>query len=182
MLKLMPSLRDGVVPVSIGGSVLVNVKAAGIGTAIIARKMPNGYIGSGVYLLDVWCLGVKNAYFTTLSENEFNERISEIESNEQLENIHPSCFRKLIDECVDYSEKLGFKPHKDHKIPRQILMDIDPIVCPNKYSFGKDGKPFYISGPNDNEQKIKMIVNTLLRSCGEGNFDYLISTGDVDFE
>ena len=124
-------------------------------------------------------MGVKNAYFATVSKNEFDERICEIEANEKLENIHPSCFRKLIDACVDYSEHLGFKPHKDYKIPRQLIMDIDPTGCPNKYSFGKDGKPFYSSGPHENEQQSKMIVNTLFRNCGEGNFDYLIAVGEM---
>jgi hypothetical protein len=132
--------------------------------------------------MDVWCLGIKNSYFTVLTDNEFNDRVSEIEDNEHLENIHPSCLRKMIDECINFSAKLGFKPHKDYKISRQLLMDIDPTVCPNEYSFGKDGKPFYISGPNETEHQAKMIVNKLLRSCGEGNFDYLISTGDVEFD
>ena len=159
-----------------------DIFSAGVGTAIIARKMPNGSIGAGVYLLDVWCLGVKNAYFTVLAENEFPDRIREIEVNEHLENIHPSCFRKLIDECVDFSAKCGFKPHKDYKIPRQLLMDIDPTVCPKKYSFGKDGKPFYFSGPHESEQQSKMIVNTLFRNCGEGNFDYVVGIGDMGFD
>ncbi|GAB6906657.1 conserved hypothetical protein [Desulfosarcina cetonica] len=159
-----------------------DILSKGIGTAIIARKMPNGYIGAGVYLLDVWCLGVKNTYFTTLSEYDYMDRISEIEVNEDLENIHPSCFRKLIDECVDYSEELGFKPHKDYKISRQLLMDIDPTVCPNKYTFGKNGKPFYLSGPHESEQRSKQIVNTLQKNCGEGNFDYLVQVGDMGFD
>jgi hypothetical protein len=144
--------------------------------------MPNGFIGAGVYLLDVWCLGVKNSYFTTLSEYDYNDRIREIEVNEELETIHQSCLRKLINECVDYSEKLGFKPHKDFKISRQLLMDVDPTVCPAKYGFGKDGKPFYISGPHESKQKAKQIVNTLLHNCGEGNFDYVVGGGEMGFD
>ncbi|MGB5984401.1 MAG: hypothetical protein WBG37_03780 [Desulfobacterales bacterium] len=144
--------------------------------------MPNGDIGAGVYLLDVWCLGVKNAYFTVLSEDDYKDRIGQIEVNEELDNIHPSCLRKLIDECVDYAENLGFKPHKDFKASKQLLMDIDPTVCPDSYSFGKDGKPFYCSGPNESEQKSKQIVNTLLRNCGEGNFDYLVGLGDMGLD
>jgi hypothetical protein len=159
-----------------------DIFSSGIGTAIIARKMPNGYIGAGVYLLDVWCLGVKNTYFTTLSEDEYEDRINQIKANEKLENIHPSCLRKLIDECVDYSEKLAFKPHRDYKTSKQLLMDIDPTVCPNQYSFGKDGKPFYFSGPHENQQKARQIVNTLMRNCGEGNFDYVVGVGDMGFD
>ena len=137
--------------------------------------MPNGHLGVGVYLLDVWCLGVKNTYFSILSENEFLDRIKQIEVNEHLETLHPSCARKIIEQCVEYSDKLGFKPHKDYKISRQLLIDLDSNVCPNQYTFGKDGKPFYISGPNEVLNQSKKIVEKLFRNCGEGNFDYSVS-------
>ena len=150
----------------------------GIGTAIVSREMPNSYLGVAVFLLDVWCLGVKNAYFSVLSENEYTDRLNEISVHETLENIHPSCARKLIEQCIDYSDALGFKPHKDFKISRQLLMDIDPTVCPSQYIFGKDGKPFYISGPNENLNQSKKIINSLLSNCGEGNFDYLMSVSE----
>lgn len=155
-----------------------SIFSEGIGTAIVSREMPNGHLGVGVYLLDVWCLGVKNTYFSILSENEFLDRIKQIEVNEHLETLHPSCARKIIEQCVEYSDKLGFKPHKDYKISRQLLMDLDPNVCPNQYTFGKDGKPFYISGPNENQNQSKKIVEKLLRHCGEGNFDYIVSAFD----
>jgi len=152
-----------------------NIFSEGIGTAIVSRKMPNSRLGIGVFLLDVWCLGVKNTYFSVLSENEYTERIKEINVHETLENIHPSCARKLIEQCINYSDGLGFKPHKDFKISRQLLVDIDPTVCPNQYTFGKDGKPFYISGPNENLNQSNKIISSLLQHCGEGNFDYLMS-------
>ncbi len=44
--------------------------------------------------------------------------------------------------------------------------------------FGKDGKPFYVSGPYDDERKISFVINTLTRTCGEGNFDYLVGFGE----
>jgi hypothetical protein len=154
----------------------------GIGTGIIARKMPEDHIGAGVFLLDVWCLGVKNAYFTVLRENEYVRRVEEMEINEGLVSIHPSCLKKIIDGCVAFSGELGFKPHREYRLAQHMLAGIDPTVCPNQYTFGKDGKPFYASGPYDTEQKIKMILNTLLKNCGEGNYDYLISTGGFDFE
>jgi hypothetical protein len=155
-----------------------NIFSEGIGTAIVSREMPNGHLGVGVYLLDVWCLGVKNTYFSILSENEFLDRIKQIEVNEHLETLHPSCARKIIEQCVEYSDTLGFKPHKDYKISRQLLMDLDPNVCPNQYIFGKDGKPFYISGPNENQNQSKKIVEKLFRNCGEGNFEYIVSSFD----
>jgi hypothetical protein len=152
-----------------------NIFSEGIGTAIVSRKMPNSRLGIGVFLLDVWCLGVKNTYFSVLSEDEYADRIKEINVHETLENIHPSCARKLIEQCINYSDGLGFKPHKDFKISRPLLDDIDLTVCPIQYTFGKDGKPFYVSGPNENLNQSNKIIRTLLQHCGEGNFDYLMS-------
>ena len=152
-----------------------NIFSEGIGTAIVSRKMPNYRLGVGVFLLDVWCLGVKNTYFSVLSEDEYTDRIKEISIHETLENIHPSCARKLIEQCIDYSAGFGFKPHRDFKISRQLLSDIDPTVCPIQYTFGKDGKPFYISGPNENLNQSNKIISSLRRHCGEGNFDYIMS-------
>ena len=36
---------------------------------------------------------------------------------------------------------------------------------------GRQGKPFYVSGPYDNSDKI---VASLRETVGEGNFDYLM--------
>ena len=45
-------------------------------------------------------------------------------------------------------------------------------------AFGKDGKPFYVSGPYAQPQQI---IQTLERSVGKGNYDYLIQAGpDMD--
>lgn len=160
-----------------------NIFSEGIGTAIVSRKMPNSRLGIGVFLLDVWCLGVKNTYFSVLSKDEYTDRLKEINVHETLENIHPSCARKLIDQCINFSDELGFKPHKEFKISRQLLVDIDPTVCPNQYVFGKDGKPFYISGPNENLDQSNKIIRSLRRHCGEDNFDYLMSVNEeAEFE
>lgn len=47
--------------------------------------------------------------------------------------------------------------------------------------FGKDGKPFYFSGPYDNAEKI---IKTLETNVGIENFDYIVpigDSGDLDF-
>lgn len=152
----------------------------GIGTTIISRKMPNDYIGVGMFLLDVYCLGVKNSFFPVFTENEYALKIKKIAENEDLENIHPSCARKLIEQCVDYAKNLGLNPHKDYNLSQKIFGDIDSAVCHQRYEFGKDGKPFYISGPNESFERSKQIINTLTRRYGEGNYDYFASTTPND--
>lgn len=160
--------------------VRADIFSDGIGTAIVSRRMSNGSFGVGVYLLDVFCLGVKDTFFTVFSEGEYSDRIEAITGNEKMKAIHPSCLRKLIDGCIEFAGNLGFRPQADYKISRQLLSDFDPSVCPNTYTFGKDGKPFYISGPNETAHQARKIVDRLLHKCGEGNFDYIVNVGDFD--
>jgi hypothetical protein len=52
----------------------------------------------------------------------------------------------------------------------------DPIRgedCSKEFTLDVDGKPFYVSGPHDSEEKSRRIVEQLARRCGAGKFDYL---------
>ncbi len=153
----------------------------GMGTAIFSRKIPDGDIGMGIFLLDAYCMGVKNAIFVVLNPKDCATKIEEFSGNDNLENIHPSCARKIIEGCVDYGSKLGFKPHYDYGIAKKIFGDADPDVCPNTYEFGKDGKPFYISGPNESPAKIKKIKARLIKKLGPDGFHFMnpASPGEI---
>ncbi|MEN4099815.1 MAG: hypothetical protein ROW52_07825, partial [Anaerolineaceae bacterium] len=79
------------------------------------------------------------------------------------------------------AEKLGFEPHPDFYRQKADLMLDPPDTYPreNNVSYGKDGKPLYISGPYDSEMKSRSVINTLMRTCGTGNFDYIVGVGKV---
>lgn len=96
-----------------------------------------------------------------------------IEKNSKVNAIHPSCARKLVESAVTWAESIGFSPHKDYKSAKKIFGDIDAATCPREFEFGKDGKPFYVSGPNDSPAFVRKVVNTLERRVGAGNYDYL---------
>ena len=147
----------------------------GIGNIIIAKTMANRHIGMGVFLLDIYCLGIKNALYANLSSVEYEEQKRQIGMEHALDIIHPSCARKLIEGGVAFAETYGFKPHRDYKVVRQIYSQIDPEVCPKAFEYGKEGKPFYVSGPHDTPPQIKSILNTLEKKCGPGRYDYILS-------
>jgi hypothetical protein len=100
----------------------------GLGTVVISRAIPNGNFGVGFFLLDVYCLGAKNAYFTVATPGEYAYRLEKISVNEELENIHPACTRKLIEESVAYAKDLGFKPHPDYFIAKKDLWRLDSNI------------------------------------------------------
>ena len=45
---------------------------------------------------------------------------------------------------------------------------------PSTITFGKDGKPLYISGPYDDPRPV---IRTLERTAGRGNFEFLAAAG-----
>ena len=91
-----------------------------------------------------------------------------------MEEIAPSYARKLVEECVRYAEEIRLPPHKDYQKAKRIFGDIDSGNCAANFAFGKDGKPFFVSGPKDTPQRCREIIEILERNCGSGNYDYII--------
>lgn len=90
-----------------------------------------------------------------------------------MEFLEPYCGRKLVEDSVRYGAHLGFAPHSDLKKASRVFGGIRAGNCAKTYTFGKDGKPFYVSGPNDTEEQSRRIVKHLGRRCGLGKFDYV---------
>ncbi len=74
--------------------------------------------------------------------------------------------------AIDYAKKIGFEPQKDFKLSRFVLDEPSEGDLTVSVEFGKDGKPFYIAGPDDN---IDYIMKKLIKNVGEGNFKYILS-------
>lgn len=156
---------------------------AGMGTVIVSRSMPDSRIGASFFLLDVFCLGIKNAYFMAMSREAYDYRLGTVEQNETLTPIHPTCARKLVEGAEAYARDLGFSPHPDYQLAKRIFGDIDAVACPTSFTFGKDGKPFFITGPNDTPARIEKIIVTLTKRCGPDGFHYMVGMGgELDFD
>ncbi|RKZ75565.1 MAG: hypothetical protein DRQ57_07055 [Gammaproteobacteria bacterium] len=145
----------------------------GIGTVVITRKMPNGDLGVGFFLLDVFCLGVKDAFFATLSLQMYRQRLQEIEENETMQVISPTCARKLIEGCADYAKNLGLSSNPDYKEAKRVFAGIKAEECLEDFEFGQNGKPFYVNGPFESPEQIKKIINQLTKKLGPDGFHYL---------
>jgi hypothetical protein len=157
---------------------------SGLGELVVTRRIPNGDIAMSAFVIDVFCLGVKDAMFMVLPESEYEHRIKErmtATGDRDFEKLHQTCAKKLLDGVVDYAKELGFNPHPDYKNAKEIFGDIDARVCPVKYIYGKDGKPFYMNGPYESPADVQKIINTLTEKCGVNGFNTLYRLiDDVD--
>ena len=61
-------------------TVPTNMWDEGMGQAIIARQMPDGRIAFAVFLVDTYCLGVKNAFCDIRTPFQYREFVDQIDS------------------------------------------------------------------------------------------------------
>lgn len=155
----------------------------GLAVVWVTRQQPSGKYIVGWYLVDIYCLGVKNAdFYFGVTADEFKDISNQYEnrSNLTFAPVTSTIAQNIIYGALEYAEDLGFSPHKDFETPEYILDPADRIEFV-EIEFGKNGKPFYSSGPSDNTQKI---VRQLEQKVGVGNFDFLIQSpesGAPDF-
>ncbi len=148
----------------------------GLGLVVIARVARYNQVTFCSYLLDIWCLGVKD----TVPPRTV-DRIKFKEVAQASFNLFPGAPQEvplevaqgMIFSACEYAESLGFQPHKDFEKARAHIGKWDGII---RIECGRDGKPFYVSGPHDNPQKI---METLTKSRGEGNFDFMIGSDPI---
>jgi len=146
----------------------------GMGNVVISRKMPNGDIAAAFFLVDIYCLGVKNCFFTIIPPGVYAQRIANLVQKEGAEFAMPACAVKLIKGAASYAEGLGLHPHRDYFSVKGFFGSIDPTTCPKEFEFGKDGKPFYISGPHETQADSEGIIATLTRKLGRDGFHYMV--------
>ena len=150
----------------------------GLAHILLSRRQADGNIVFGVYLVDIFCLGLKNTFCNgnfPPSEYEKDLKASMLQRHELI-NCSSNLAHQVIYGAIEYASDLGFKPHKDFKLSKYILEPPDKIEEVIELEFGKDGKPFFVSGPDDNSE---MIMRQLEAKVGAENFHYLIeATGD----
>jgi hypothetical protein len=138
----------------------------GIGSLAIARQEAEGRLVFGVYLVDVYCLGVKNAFWRAGSPGDFEDLISDMEQAETMRPISPACLVKIVKGAVEYARLFDFPPHPDYRHAAMLLEGIDPSTCPQEFTFGRDGRPFYMQGPNESYAEVTAIVQRVQEAGG----------------
>jgi hypothetical protein len=149
---------------------------AGIACVAVARRHLPHRVSVCGYLVDTYCLGVKNA----LGPEVMNERdlagflrdyFAAFEDVGGSLAVPLELARHLVWGAINHARGLGFEPAPDFAAAADHLGRWDETSA---ITFGRDGTPFYIAGPYDNP---RAVVRTLDRACGEGNYHYLVPAG-----
>ncbi len=126
------------------------------------------------FLVDVYCLGVKDVLIRQETQPNYQNLINMMSASSSLVPVEPAYAKKLILDAILYAASVGIDPHDDYYKYKAIFDDVDAGECLAEFSFGKDGKPFLITGPQNSQQQIKMWLRKLENECGKDGFDYII--------
>jgi hypothetical protein len=146
----------------------------GLVSVLLARRHRFDKVSVCGYLVDVYCLGVKNALGPRIADEaeltRFRWEFFSAYSRDPLE-APLELAGEIVFGAVAYAEGLGFAPHPDFAAARECL---GSGLSPGVITFGKEGRPYYVAGPDDDSRRI---LGKLKRSCGQGNFEFLVTAG-----
>lgn len=139
----------------------------------IVREAPHGALAVGAFLVDLGCLGVKDAYVREVSPSDL------VQLRHERVPCAPELGARIITEAQRYAESLGFVPSKDWIRARPLLRGIDASACTEEVPLGRDGKPMYIAGPNDHAPAV---LAHLERRLGPDGFHMLVPGGAISYD
>jgi hypothetical protein len=145
---------------------------AGLVTALVAREHRRNGVSVCVYLVDVYCLGVKNAFppkvMTTRDLGWFRAAAFGGYQGGESVAVPLDLVQHLVFGAVDYARTLGFEPHADFTPAAGHLGD---WAGPSAIGFGHDGMPLYVQGPYDDPNKV---LHTLHRTVGRDGYHFTV--------
>jgi hypothetical protein len=150
---------------------------SGVAIVMIATPVGHDRLQMCTFLVDTWCLGVKNAMGPKrMRTREFDAVRRQCYAQWRSHGIAVplELGQHLVLGAVEFARGLGFEPHPDFRRARPVL---GSWQGPSAITFGTGGKPHYINGPFDDPQRV---LAALERTVGRDGFHYTVSLGDTD--
>lgn len=130
--------------------IIKNWKEVGISPVIVSRKLTKDLYVFISYLIDFWCLGLKD---TIIKFGITQKDLSQIYNRYDdcgLETISYQDARSLILGAIDFAKIIEIAPHSSWDGMFSSFVEAH-LAYEKKFSFGQEGKHHYVFSPNDNE-------------------------------
>ncbi len=145
--------------------------SGGLANVLIVRQERASRVTACGFLADVYCLGVKNAVgpvpMGSGAIEDFSRKFFSAFDDPPVA-VPLDLAQAVVHGAVAYARTLGFEPHPDFDAAMPYL---GTLAGPSPIRFGRDGKPFYVSGPYDTP---RAVVDTLEATVGAGNYHYMV--------
>lgn len=147
-----------------------NWKEDGIASIQILCQVPTGDYALAVFLVDTWCVGLKDAWCRLdVSLGEFHDMMNNHPLEMNLIDVDLEVVRGLVAGGIRFAKQNGFRLPRRYERSLKIIGGVGDIDSADLSDFGKDGKLVWC-GPIDD-----------LRKCLIGStLDEFIARDDVD--
>jgi hypothetical protein len=148
----------------------------GLAVVVVARRQPTGSITFGTYLVDYYCLGLKNTFCdANVPRGEFYGTVlPKLVPEASPVPISADLAHEIVYGGIEYAAQFGFRPQRDFALSQFVLDPPEMHPRTGTVEFGYQGMPFYISGPDDNTEAIR---RQLERNPGPGNYHFIVGLG-----
>jgi hypothetical protein len=144
---------------------------AGMADVVVLRQHITKMVTGGIFLVDLKCLGVKDALWIF---NEPEENIYQKLPNfkEQFIEIDYDLAHNIIYAAHDFAMEFDIAPHKDFAISKFILKEDSDEVPLIEVAVGDNGVPHLMTHrPNE----YLHALDKLKKNAGEGNYHYTVA-------
>lgn len=150
---------------------------SGMAHVIVTRVRPSGNLVMASFLVDPFCLGVKDAgYHENMTPSDFEEYLNNYRKGMGLEEISYNETHNIIYGAMAFAEEGGIKPAKEFDPAGYILEEDTEDIPLIEYDFGKNGKHFLVVNPDRKEMPYYHILK---KNLGD-DFEFVLPYGDVE--
>jgi hypothetical protein len=152
-----------------------NAIGGGLDAVLVSWAKGRDRVVACAYLVDTYCLGVKNVIGPTTMDRsrlaDFSHKVYSMYDDPPI-TAPLDLARQLVFGAVDFAHGLGFEPHQGFEAAVDHLGRAD---ASSPITFGCDGVPHFMAGPYDNPDAV---IKTLTRTVGKGNFQVTLTIGE----
>lgn len=150
-----------------------SLDSTGIASIGLSRELPNGMVAVATFLVDRFCLGVKDAWGVIADRSTYESKFMREAAREvDLVDMPPADARKLLEGAVAYARSLGLPPHPDYAQFVKLFGDVNAADSNAVFEFGKNGRPFFIPGPYDSPERVRQVMS-ILNKNGDRPVDFV---------
>lgn len=150
---------------------------SGMAHIIVTRMRPSGNVVMAAFLVDTFCLGVKDAsYHENMPSSIFEDYLNNYKKGMGLKEISYNEAHNIIYGAMAFAEEGGIKPAKEFDPAGYILEEDSEDIPLIEYDFGKNGKHFLVVNPDRKEMSYYHILK---KNLGD-DFEFILPYGNVE--
>jgi hypothetical protein len=143
----------------------------GIGVVVLTRGVSREYQHVGVFMLDTFCLGVKDGFFRNMDREQADFILQSMQSSDPVSPIPPAEARKLLRDLTAWASRNGFPPHKDYAVIETLFGGVAPAETDYTPRFGHGGEVLYVPGPTESPTEVRRRLKTVRSRFGDASAD-----------